>query len=134
MREITFRGKRKDNGEWAYGNYMEKDNPCIEKPTFWCAFIQNKALSMYEVIPDTVGQFTGLLDKHGIKIFEGDILMSNDAMQEVKYEIQDISETYGQGHCGENKLCGFLLDGYYGDLENISVLGNIHDNPKLRKD
>lgn len=89
MREILFRGKRVDNGEWVYGNYIEKIDPCKEDPVFWASLIHDKALSCTQVIPETVGQFTGLLDKNGDRIFEGQTLDLEGELFTVFYDTKE---------------------------------------------
>ena len=111
MREILFRGKRKKGDKrWVEGDLLHG----------YSGFgITNRyyAGSSFEVVPETVGQYTGLTDKNGTRIFEGDIVkISNDEIFEVKYE--DGGFTAGL----------FLGDWDYGHVE---VIGNIYDNPEL---
>ena len=73
MREILFRGKRADNGEWVEGTLYQigkEQNPFI--------MLVNRCAESHEVDPATVGQYTGLTDKNGTKIFEGDIVKIKD--------------------------------------------------------
>ena len=121
MREILFRGKRIDSGEWVYGNYGFNDTFTEEKHYIF----QNKAWE-YSVVPDTVGQFTGLTDGHGKRIFEGDIVRGTDALERGL-------EVFGyvSNRDGSFVIVGDLLTHYRWLDYKLEVIGNIHDNPEL---
>ena len=130
MREILFRGKRTDNGTWAYGYLF-----CIWERTYLCWGTTNDVPNMKEVIPETVGQYTGLTDKNGKRIFEGDIVRygtnTNRADNEEIYEV--VFETRGgSGYFGirisEIETWQFCLEV---PAKLMEVIGNIHDNPEL---
>ena len=131
MREILFRGKRKDNGEWVYGNYAVTDNN--EKQHF---VFQNKAFE-FEVDPKTVGQYTGLTDKNGKKIFEGDIVayctstnrVTNKELHEVVFETRGESGYFGI-KISDIETWGFCMEA---PAKLMEIIGNIHDNPELLK-
>lgn len=130
MREILFRGKRKDNGEWVYGNYAVTDNN--EKQHF---IFQNKAFE-FEVVPETVGQYTGITDDNGKKIFEGDILgVTND---DTDYDY--ITKVYldcdtlcvdVQGQDYDYTSIGFAIEIWDDECDQVEIIGNIYDNPEL---
>ena len=124
MREILFRGKRKDNSEWVYGNYAVTDNN--EKQHF---IFQNKAFE-FEVDPETVGQFTSLTDKNGKKIFEGDILREYHPEQDVIIEWSDGS--FGFRRANKPKDCVYSTIRYMQNaMSRLKIIGNIYDNTEL---
>lgn len=126
MREILFRGKRADYWDWIYGFYFhQKDNP-IEGHFI----IDSKGFDQ-EVIPETIGQFTGLTDKNGVKIFEGDILKCINPNDGEEF-ITDFIASLVNGFTFKNVSLTRQLSFFDNDWpDEIEVIGNIHDNPEL---
>ena len=120
MRDILFRGKRisaatDKNGEWVFGYYTGEDN--------LNHYIKDLGKEYHFVDPDTIGQFTGLLDKNGVRIFEGDV---------VRYNKNNRQITYYNGAWYIDDICCFVyLNCNYGGVE---IIGNIHDQPELLKE
>ena len=132
MREILFRGKREDNGEWVYGDFCKPCNIVFVENGYDNVLKQDNipVCGDYEVIPETVGQYTGT-DKNGTKIFEGDIVREKDVIHDG--EIQIKGEKYVvefQKGCwtirAEDDCWDFLCT-----QDDLEVIGNIHDNPEL---
>lgn len=130
MREILFRGKRIDNGEWAIGDLYRQTDYFGEKQSIIFEDKGNDCFKKNFVDPETVCQYTGLTDKEGNKIFEGDIVKSPFLCGVAKKNMTGIVE-YKKGifnfkHIEEKY--GRQLLGYVDDIE---VIGNIFDNPEL---
>ena len=131
MREILFRGKRLDNGEWVEGAFVAKNDPLLG--TYY-AFIISQApkdsfVTWYAVDPNTVGQYTDLTDKNGKKIFEGDIVRCSTG------RICKILYFTSPGHCGFDL---YPINGFDAPppikwklFADIEVIGNIHDDREL---
>lgn len=128
MRKILFRGKRTYDGKWIEGNlaYSNIENKYFiicspEMQSF--AYPENflYTIDCYEIIPETVGQYTGLTDKNGIKIFEGDIVKGTFLGFPIPIE-DDVFSI-----CWQEDVAGYKAN-YF---ENLEVIGDIYDNPEL---
>lgn len=128
MREILFRGKRCDNGEWVEGYYYK---------FLWSGQYQHIITTIdgdndIEVIPETVGQYTGLKDKNGKRIFEGDVCLCNRNIApsvdgqyfEIRFDV-DEGQWYG---------CGWISCIEANQFGMCEIIDNIHDNPELLKE
>ena len=135
MREILFHGKRADNGEWIEGFYTQKMNPYTPNGLPIKHFILDLAPFGADVIPETIGQYTGLTDKNGKKIFEGDICrfkyLNDVHVGEIVFNVTTASFVMRYqsivGVYGEKATHKMLLSA----CDNIEVIGNIHDGPEL---
>lgn len=137
-REVLFRGKRVDNGEWVYGVPLFDWATCSLK----CENQHNGELltffgwndcfheyDEFEVNPATVGQYTGLTDKNGVKIFEGDIISGEGSRGKkdnfvIRWSVPCCGFTAGQGKRVWPNLNQATVSSY-------EVIGNIHENPEL---
>ena len=143
-REILFRGKRKDNGEWICGDLLQDVESGI------CAIVSYVNLGgnihdlsescIFAVIPEIVGQYTGLTDKNGVKIFEGDIVKGTAYSATTIGVIVWIDEISSFGvrrvnapnpTAWENSSILRCVSLGKTDEFAAEVIGNIHDNPEL---
>lgn len=141
MREIKFRGKRLDNGEWVHGDLLHIDGSCLiyfgsKDQTSELEIDRNYVIAVEifrdeiaVVDPSTIGQYTGLKDKNSKEIYEGDVLrwFVNDLISTAPVEYRDgafwMVRDINTGH-------GVWNDWLRGEYE---IFGNIHDNPELLK-
>ena len=130
MRDILFRGKDVESGKWLYGwVFGEKAESIIELDTQYVSEEGVEAYYTSVVIPETVGQYTGLDDKNGVKIFEGDVVRYLNSIESGNGVV--IFDT-----------CAFLFNWididetdsllrYFQCSEELEVISNIHDNPEV---
>jgi uncharacterized phage protein (TIGR01671 family) len=139
MRQILFRGKRKDNGKWVEGDLLTHNKRsfiCKKDGHKWLPndaggedLFKDELLSecVCEVIPATVGQFTGLLDKNGKEICEGDVVRFPDGKGAI---------AWSDNFCGwqiSTENWNYRLSQYA--VEHVlAVIGNVFDNPELLKE
>lgn len=143
MREILFRGKRVDNGEWVYGNLIE-DKWGDDNGNTVYAILQDRVApeiaalwTPVKVVPETVGQYTGLTDKNGKKIFEGDVIQ-----YKTKYSFGPIY-SYVVYCADADEYPAFDLKQHTYEKNGLQsayreclceVIGNIYDNPEMLED
>lgn len=126
MREIKFRGKRIDNGEWVYGSLLiSKEKGSLEPLHYYICPLESNGT--FRVAPGTIGQYTGLKDKNETEICEGDILLC---------KCNIFGDIFSK--VVSNKGCYMVLEpGYEFELllnevnEDSVIAGNVFENPEL---
>lgn len=123
MREILFRGKRVDNGEWFYGDILHNSN---------CVKIRENETDIdyiarsYQIIPETLGQYTGLKDVHNTRVFEGDIVKTKyGRLCEVRWFSSPCSQCWDLIPIEATQKAPDSYDVWAS--KNLEVVGNVHD-------
>ena len=139
MREILFRGQHRRYGEqvnmaeeklpsvWVYGGVLQGEGDF--SIIYGSKSPDGKFEEKYSVYTETLGQYTGLTDKNGKKIFEGDIVLRHDKKAEVRYQPSEFVLVFPDNPYPQ---CGLLTTSCLN--ENKEVIGNIYDNPELLKE
>lgn len=122
-REIEFRGKRFDNGQWAYGNLIIDDSGNSEIIDY-----ENNREIRYDVRGETIGQFTGKYDKNQRKVYEGDIVLQqgyNGRKEKMVVRFENGAFIVGYHSGSSTRKKPMLIS------DKCEVIWNIHDNPEL---
>ena len=135
MREILFRGKRVDNGEWVYGYLLHR---IIWGNDVFIIRVEDNGFDSYieyGVFPETVGQYTGITDKNGTKIFEGDLVSTDIARPFLIVEFRDGCFMFNcnDGDTDYYDIMLPILDESQTVYKYGEVIGNIHDNQEPTK-
>ena len=146
MREILFRGKRIDNGERVEGAFLnDRDGafyicPAVSDISYGDGGNRRRIGCWYKVCPSTVGQYTGLKDKNGERIFEGDIIAvpyeeDRDPVEGIFIYYENGKVYFDETHFGWYvKFVGDELSLWEFDDCGVEIIGNIHDNPEFMKE
>ena len=129
MREIKFRGYNRKNNVWLYGFYLQNRGAHFVCPD---EFATGKSWDDYEIDPDTLGQYTGLKDRNGREIYEGDVV----DLRPYYSQLHRIEYSCGQWICVDagGGWIALIEDEQLGDeMNGVEVIGNIYDNPELMK-
>ena len=140
MREILFRGKRVDNGEWIEGYFLPGNERKSLHPCIFVYLPETQSFECFDIDIDTLGEYTGLTDKNGTRIFEGDILgyseqselrYLNNVRFVVLYDNLNACFVVERYVNGNYKLQKRLAT--FNPSKHLEVIGNVYDNPELLK-
>lgn len=143
MREVKFRGFNRKNSEWIYGFYLQNRGAHFVCPD---EFANGKSWDDYEIDPDTLGQFTGLQDKNGTDVYEGDIISNSWCFKKKsvvrfgKYQHLNAQREYENGDLGfymyhldefKRKVERNDIQFFFCNEDKGEVIGNIYQNKEL---
>lgn len=144
MRQILFRAKRKDNGEWAEGDLLRETDVFENVITRIYVMKDHRTFIKHEVVPKTVSQYTGLTDRNGNRIWENDIVEFQFDNDDCPFPNKDTKIRIGRvffsnfrsgfaiamGHNGSDMLNNDLFR-YVQNGNRVKIIGNVFDNPDL---
>ena len=129
MREILFRGKRTINGDWVYGDFVHGNERKSLRDSIFVYDSETQSFNDYEINQSTLGQYTGLTDKNGKRIFEGDIVKTDKFSEPNKQYIIKYDLQFG-AFIGQDRYNVYFVT-FDGDSGEFEVIGNITDNHEL---
>ena len=141
MREILFRGKRTINGDWVYGDFMRGNERKSLRDRIFVYDSETQSFNDYEINPSTIGQYTGLTDKNGKRVFDWDILhiakiadgLGGYYQPPLDYPVNvvvkwDLCAWMWETLCEDKRYISFPDAWCHYEFE---IIGNVHDNPEL---